>query len=342
MRSSSIDYFKTIAIFAIITLHTSPFHGYEGNLLQALDVGINQAARFAIPFFFIVSGYLFKIKISCKAAPICVFKIYVKRIIPLFLLWTVIYIIVPTDIKKQVIEYGLWEAMSKKIYWIIQDPMTLLFQGYKGHLWYLMSLVWALGIVTLFVRMNKEKWLLPVAAMLYVFGLLGGSYATTPFGINVLSFDTRNGPFFSTILVVMGCYLAGNKCKIRRSYWLGLLVLGASMHAFEVFALWKFYDVNPLRHDYLLGTLLCGVGLTAYVLSLPTNTYDKSFLAKWGKYTLGIYLLHLLIIDALTLFEKLVPFPLWDVSYPFIVYLLTICIVIALSKHRLARFMIAY
>ena len=71
------------------------------------------------------------------------------------------------------------------------------------------------------------------------------------------------------------------------------------MHALEVFALWKFYDVNPLGHDYLLGTLLFGVGLTAYVLSLPINTYDNSLLAKWGKYTLGIYLLHVLIIDVI-------------------------------------------
>ena len=51
MRISSIDYFKTIAIFAIITLHTSPFHGYEGNLLQALDIGINQVSQICYSIF---------------------------------------------------------------------------------------------------------------------------------------------------------------------------------------------------------------------------------------------------------------------------------------------------
>lgn len=341
-RSSSIDFFRTIAIFAIITLHTSPFHGRDGNLLHALDIGINQATRFAIPYFLIVSGYYFRKKVSSDIAIGNAFKIYLQRIIPLFLIWTCIYIIVPTDIKKQVMEYGLLVAMSEKSHWIIADPATLLFQGYKGHLWYLISLLWALSIVTILSSMKKERWLLPIALTLCMIGLLGGSYAATPLGINLSSFDTRNGPFFSTIFVSVGWYWAGNNFHLKRSTAIILLVVGIMMHVCEASILWKIYEVNPMRHDFLVGTIVCGVAFTAYVLTLQNTAFDNNLLARWGKYTLGVYLIHMLIIDVMTPLDRIVPFPVWDISYPFLVYLISVGTVMAFSRWKWTRKLVAY
>lgn len=340
MRISSIDFFRAIAIFAVILLHTSPFHGSNDTFFKLLDAVINQATRFAVPYFFIVAGYFVGRKIRSGSLPEKVFKVYVKRLLPLFLIWTIIYMILPTNIKKQVLKFGLLEATYQKIYSLISDPITLLLQGGRGHLWFLMSLLLALGIITLFLKLDKKQWVIPIASLLYFFGLLAGSYSTTPFGINI-SLDTRNGPFFSTLLVAIGWCLSSEKYKVRSIYSLGVLAIGIIMHTFEVFALWKFYDISPLRHDYLLGTLLWSVGLTMFVLSIP-NAFEGSLITKWGGYTLGVYLLQLIVVDMLTVLDKIIVFPLWDIIYPFCAYFLSLLIVSILSKNRKLKYIVAY
>ena len=340
MRISSIDFFRTIAIFAIIVLHTSPFKGSDNVFFESLYIGLNQAARFAVPYFFIVAGYFFGRKILSGTLPEKAFTLYAKRLLRLFFIWTIVYMILPTDIKKRIMELGLWEATYEKIYYLVSDPLTLLFQGSRGHLWFFLSLVMALGIITIFLKLNKKQFIMPVSVSLYFFGLIAGSYSATPLGIDI-SFNTRNGPFFSTLLVAFGWYLASENFKMKPVYSLGLLTLGIFMHALEAYILWKYYGISPLRHDYLFGTLLCGVGLTMFVLSQPT-LFEGNLLTGWGRYTLGIYVLHLLIIDMLTPLNKVIMFPLWDIIYPFIVYILCLSLVLVLSKNNAAKYIVAY
>jgi surface polysaccharide O-acyltransferase-like enzyme len=340
MRLASIDFFKTIAIFAIIVLHTSPFHGYENKLFILLDAIINQATRFAIPYFFIVAGYFLGRKLLSGVRPEEVFKTYLKRLFPLFIVWSVLYMILPTNIKKEVIRYGLWHATYHKISNIISDPITLSMQGGRGNLWFLISLLMAFGIITLFLKLNRRKWIIPIASLLYFVGLWAGSYSATDFGINI-SFFTRNGPFFSTLLVAIGWYLAYKKYEVKRIYSLGLLIIGVSMHAVETFALWKYYNISPLIHDYLVGTLLWGIGLTLFVLSIP-NAFEGSRITKWGRYTLGVYLLHVIVGDMLTPLDKIMPFPLWDIINPFIVYFVSLFIVLSFSKHKKLKYIVTF
>ncbi|WP_158290503.1 acyltransferase family protein [Halobacillus salinus] len=64
-RNYAIDYFKFWAIFFVVCIHTSPFSGVnilgvEGHYLNLL---IKTFARFGVPFFFVVSGFLFGQKI---------------------------------------------------------------------------------------------------------------------------------------------------------------------------------------------------------------------------------------------------------------------------------------
>jgi surface polysaccharide O-acyltransferase-like enzyme len=237
-------------------------------------------------------------------------------------------------------ESGLWKATYQKIYNLISDPITLLFQGGRGHLWFLLSLLIALGIITLFLKLNRAQWILPIAASLYFVGLIAGSYSATPFGIDI-SFNTRNGPFFSTLLVAFGWYLSSEKYKVKPVYALGLLTIGIIIYTLEAFALWKFYNVSPLRHDYLLGTLFFGLGLTTFVLSQP-RLFEGNPLTGWGRYTLGIYVLHLLVLDMLTPLAKIIPFLLWDIIYPFIVYFLSLLTVSILSKGNRTKHIVMY
>ena len=340
MRISSIDFFRVIAIFAIILNHTSPFGGSNNIFFETLYIVISQSTRFAVPFFLTVAGYFYGNKLLTGTLPIIAFKTYFRRLFPIFLIWSFIYMILPTNIKKQVLQSGLWEASYQKITTLLSDPVTLLFEGSRGHLWFLISLLISLGIITLLIKYDKKHIIIPLALALYFFGLIGGSYAQTPFGLDI-SFNTRNGPFFSTLFVAVGWYFSYTKHVIKPLHALSILLLGVFMHVLEVSMLWKLYSVPPLRHDYLLGTLFCGVGLTLFLLSQP-NLFINSRITMWAKYTLGIYVSHMLIIDILTPFERIIPFPLWDIFYPLVIFFLSLYLVYILSKFRILKHTVAY
>ena len=167
MRNSSIDFFRAIAIFAIIILHTSPFLGSNNIFFKSLYIGLSQASRFAVPYFFIVAGYFFGRKIQSGAVPKKAFMVYVKRLLPLYIIWSFFYIVLPTNIKSEVMSLGLMEATYQKVCTITADPVELFFQGGRGHLWFLLSLLIALGIISLFLKLNRKQWIIPISSFLY-------------------------------------------------------------------------------------------------------------------------------------------------------------------------------
>jgi hypothetical protein len=72
------------------------------------------------------------------------------------------------------------------------------------------ALLWALCLTTIILRFCKEKWLLLIGALLFLFGIIAGPWAVTPIGINT-PFNTKHGPFFSMIFFVTGWYLSLGK-----------------------------------------------------------------------------------------------------------------------------------
>lgn len=70
-RNYSIDFIKFFATVFVVCIHVNPSHDdfFLGNQENVLDVIVDTFARFAVPFFFIVSGYLFMNKIQKHPKP---------------------------------------------------------------------------------------------------------------------------------------------------------------------------------------------------------------------------------------------------------------------------------
>lgn len=158
-RIQSIDTFRIFAIIAVISLHTTPFHISEGSsIYRYLDVLINQGARFAVPFFFVLSGYFYarKIKSGSEITPTTINLL--KRLGAIWLFFTIIYIL-PYDFFSA-FEYGVI-GPAKVIYWnlrkIVNDPVEFIFEGSKVHLWFLVSLSLSVLITSLssFIGQNN-------------------------------------------------------------------------------------------------------------------------------------------------------------------------------------------
>ena len=171
--------------------------------------------------------------------------------------------------------------------------------------------------------------------MLYVVGVLAKSYVDTPFGISI-SFNTRNGPFFSTILFVAGYFLSGLKPnKTWLMYGFLIFITGTFCHFYEINILTKSYGIQP-RQDFVFGTLLMGIG--AAITSLSNHSCLQSeLLSKAGKMTLGIYASHFIFVGLFSGIDKSTDTVFWEIGQVFIVLLLSILVSLLLSRYQLTK-----
>jgi surface polysaccharide O-acyltransferase-like enzyme len=339
-RNASVDMIRVLAITAVIIIHACPFRDLElertAKLYNPLGVFLNQLARFGVPFFFVVSGYFWGMKIRGGAPLLGVSSQMAKRILLVLVAWSVVYAL-PYNVAA-VLDHG-WLGPFKVWYWHIlelaRDPLAILFESTSQHLWFLIALLWALLIATAFVFVEQTKGLIAVAIALYVFGILALSYSHTPVGID-FPFYTLEGPFFGTLFFTTGYFLSGYAPSAK---WLplgaALATLGFISHFTEVYLLWQWWDVRPFHH-YVFGTYLIGLGVAMVALSNPA-ALRVGPLARLGGFTLGVYVIHPLFIEWLRPLDRVISGPLWEVGQIILVYAVSVTTVMAMAKNRYLR-----
>ena len=313
-RIQSVDIFRLLAIIAVISLHTLPFVSINYN--WKISVFINQAARFAVPFFFVITGYFWGVKIRRGENPILSAVKSSRRISLALLFWCVIYLVSFGSLVSSFSELGFIGPVKdtyRHIVSLTQDPLTLAFRGTQGHLWFLISIIISITISSFFIYKKWIKRLILISIVLYVFGVFSKSYIDTPLGID-LDFNSRNGPFFSTLLFVTGYLLSGFKTNTKwLFYGCIIFILGSISHFSEIIILAKLYGTS-LSQDYVFGILLIGVGIA--VASLSNHPLLQSnFLGKSGQMTLGIYAYHVIFVSLLSEIDKNTDSIAWEIGY---------------------------
>tara|TARA_R110001592_G_scaffold363049_1_gene679829 strand:- start:366 stop:1409 length:1044 start_codon:yes stop_codon:yes gene_type:complete len=339
LRLASVDSIRLIAILSVIAIHTRPFSlsSEEFNsLYYYLDLTINQLARFAVPFFFAISGYFYGVKVNKGACPLLTAKKMLLKLTILYLGWCLIYFM-PYNLS-MIYEYGFLGPV-KVAYWnlnnAINAPLNFIFQGSKVHLWFLASLILCTSITAIFVKINAIPALFVVSLALYIIGVLAKSYSATELGLEI-EFNTRNGPFFGMLLFVTGYWLS-SKTPTERWFHLGWIIflLGVLTHFAEIYILMKVYKTSMLQ-DFVFGTYFMGVGATLLSLSNHKVLSNKMF-ATLGKMTLGIYASHFIFVDLLRPLDKLLNHPLWELFFVVLVLGLSVAFTKLLSKSKYTK-----
>jgi surface polysaccharide O-acyltransferase-like enzyme len=338
-RIQSVDAVRVIAIFAVIIIHTSPFTNTYIWLGRDLNVGylLDQLARFAVPFFFVISGFFWASKIKSGSQIADSTKKMAKKIATIFLAWSIIYLL-PTNLSDSFQYGGL--GPFEIIYWnitkLIDHPMRSAMEGAKVHLWFLVALLFCLVICAIFLTRAMKKSLIVLSIVLYSIGLLGKAYADSPIGFHS-EFNFRNGPFFGLVFFVTGYVLSESK---ERKSWLiiGLVltVFGTLMHFTELFVLRSMWGTTMIQ-DYVIGTYFMGVGVAMIALSNPTFLGTNQF-SKIGPLVLGIYAVHFVFVDLLRPFDAgLKGVTAWGFGYPFGVFVLSLASTYALSRFTITK-----
>lgn len=338
-RVQSIDVVRVGAIFAVVVIHTMPFSDTYIWLGQDINVGylLNQLARFAVPFFFVISGYFWASKINAGGPIFYSTKKMAKKVSTIFLVWSAIYLL-PINLV-EAFQYGMLGPI-KVTYWnvaaLFNHPIRTAMEGGKVHLWFLVSLLFCLIFCAILVAKEMEKSLIRLSVVLYAIGLLGKAYADSPIGFRS-EFNFRDGPFFGLVFFVTGYKLSQSR---ERGSWLilglSLAIFGTLMHFAEIFMLQSLWGTTIIQ-DYVIGTYFMGVGVALISLSNPRFLRCDQ-LSNIAPLVLGIYAIHFIFVDLLRpVGAGSIGVIWWGFGYPIAVFILSLASTYAMSRFSLTR-----
>ena len=315
-RSLGIDSMRFVACVAVILLHCFPTTG----LLKTL---VDQTARFAVPFFFITSGHFLAAKLQRSDTP-RVYLSYMQKIVGLYLAWSLIYFLDPPLRGNWGVVYqGRWEAF-------VQQPWEeLWFVGISGHFWFFISLTLTVLVFMVF-RLRYRFAFLVVAAGLYLVGVLGGAYTSTPVGLD-LGINTRNFIFFSALPFAVGVILRTQSLRFTMREALLITLVGWVGHFGEAGLLQTFFATE--LQDYGFSTVLMGIGVFLLAQQdIAALTTDR--LAQLGKLTLGVYAIHILVAQRLHVLYVAPLTEAWFVVWPLLVLAFSLLLTLFFQRVR--------
>ncbi|TMU84082.1 acyltransferase [Bacillus sp. BHET2] len=304
-RNYAIDYIKFFAIFAVILIHTQPFEearvlGVDGHYI---DFAIDTLARFAVPFFFVSSGYLFGKKISINNNESVYFSGYIYKLMKIFICWFLFYLIYDLLIKTKFQSFNIYSFDEVMNYFKGNINLEVFFYGASSgyQLWYLVALIWSVFILFIFINLKKLNILLLVSFILNIIGLFSQSYS----GIFNLPVSTRDGVFFGLFYTTLGCFFAYNKTEIMKkinkqkaSRFLAAFIIFSVLQIVE--RLVTVFILDGKIGDYFIFTVPTTISLFLYVMSKP-ELGKKSILTNIGKNSIGIYVIHVFFIKFINL-----------------------------------------
>lgn len=163
-RYNSIDIFRLVCAVLIVSIHTHPLsdiNSFAGYFVSGI------IARFAVPFFLVVSGYFYFDKLT-KSGPKAIFA-YLKKIILIYSIWSIPYLLL--ELVAHFKEEPVWNILGRFL-------VDYLFFGSRYHFWYFPALIYSVIIFTLlymFFRKKSFPFIL-LSIILFVIGCLMSCY----------------------------------------------------------------------------------------------------------------------------------------------------------------------
>lgn len=327
-RIYSIDAVRLVAAFFIICIHTKTIIRIDHFTINSFSFVVDNIARFAVPFFFISSGYLLdfgnKEKLFKRLRSICY----------MYLFWCFVFIII-----RSVFHFpfpDLHFASSKVVNEIANVIYKLFFYGYERHLWFFPAYILA-GLMTYYLH-GRFRLMIVLAIIFYLIGLTGQQYAFIyPQRLaNALhdNYITRNGICFAFPFFAAGYVAKGNSGdNPSNSALVAIVVLLFLMQYVECICIMKVFNAKPA--DYYLSTLFLCYALFVYCLKKANNGKNIFIFTRLAG---GVYLLHPLFIYLFILLGQ--PFfesNWWNIAYTPVLFGLSLATAAVFARTAIGR-----
>lgn len=280
-RNYTVDAVRTFGALAVVVLHMR-YSGLTDKTVNAIYL----SARWAVPFFFLASGFFFekKSRLDLNGE----FLKTLKNLVGIFLVSNLIYFLIA----------------AKTEYYTLADLLSLrtILLGDYIHLWFIGSLIFAYILLWFVLSNGWVKLMLPISLFILLFALLADPYS--------IFFNFRvEGPFVRFLLSVpflfIGFLFSQNSAKIIFNPFIGIILAltGLILQFVESYIIFYRSAQNLFRHEFLLGTFIMAIGI--FIISQSINVNTDNFISKIGRnYSLLIYLYHPLLIVVLFFIVK--------------------------------------
>lgn len=286
-RINSIDILRIISAFAIVLIH-----GYGENAY------INAVCRFAVPMFFMISGYFYCVPKKKQ-------KFRIKKIFILTIIANLSYFcfaLLRAFLKGNTVSF-LAEVFTFKniiVLVLFNEPR---FGDFGNHLWFLSALLYCM-IIDYFVYgflAKRKKCFTAVILSLFI-----GYFVIERCGLMLLDLDfsvlfVRNFLFFGLPYFWIGKLLKNldvSKIKIKNYMLIMFICLFFILTLAEAYISITYFDFYTARDQYLFTAFFA---LSVFILALKNPLENPGritgIIALSGrKYSLGIYIFHPIVL----------------------------------------------
>lgn len=282
-RVYAIDFLKCFAALAVVIIHANPFEqvplfGLDG---ETVDLIVETGMRWAVPFFFMASGYFFGKRVNPGEANPTYLKRYVWSLVKLYATWTAFYL--AYDIVMLLWKDGSFAEYIQEEKWSWLNFLYLGSPTSAPHLWFLAALTWSIVLVYIANRRRQLNFVLGVGLFLNLVGIFDA----------VNNFSTRETLFVGLFYTASGTLLAQREehiLEITHPRIFFLVPLLFVTQAFERLTLFS--------GDYYLSTIPLVWLLFLFALQNKQLGHG-TIAAQIGANSDGIYLIHWFILKVI-------------------------------------------
>ena len=278
MKNHCLNVWKGIAAFAVVLIHCT-LPGVPGEIIKGI-------ARFAVPLFFLISGYFAygREDAVLRRRESHIFRLYVGAV-AVYYLWAAI---------RYFLSQRTFAQMGAELFpdggRTVSDLLLFNRTAMAPHLWFMGALVYCYLFYRLLARKRlEERVYLLIPVLLAANLLLGEGRGLTGIAVPVRwirSFWLTGFPFF-----LWGSWFACREKQggLRLHRGAGIALVAAGMILSSVECLWSGYD------ELYVGSILTAEGLFRLALAFP-DLGKGSLLARIGERdSANIYLWHMLL-----------------------------------------------
>lgn len=308
-----LNVIRLVAAFSVVTIHIH-FPDTFGTVM--IDI-----ARFAVPFFFMASGFFSYYENSTNV--LSKIKKKIKHV-------TIIYIGAAALYSTYKL-LGIGMAFVKKVFSLVSIAEFLLFNMPKSseHLWFLPALVYTYVIFYFLEKFKITKKMYFLIPLLFVAGVaLREIFINFGYPLETLKngYIYRNFLFMGLPFFMLGHYIRANEEKLKSKLSNVALIACFILGSAEAITVGHLH----VQKSVYLGSFIAVFALFVLVIKNEDNIKLPRIASMGEKYSLYIYILHIIINNTTKRLGDFIPFiknayETLEPVMPVIMFIITLC-----------------
>jgi surface polysaccharide O-acyltransferase-like enzyme len=304
----AIDALRVVAILAVVLIHTSTRTleaSYYNLIAFPVSIFLNQISRFAVPLFFMISGFVLELNYDFNAGFWPYLKKRFSRIFIPYLFWSAVYYFFVYKIHHvNFIQALLTGNSSYQLYFI---PSLLIF--------YLIF-----PLLHKIYKTISNRWVLILLGLIELCLLYRDYYyhnSTNPFPVDMA--------LFNYYVFILGMFASHHQEKIlelvsKCKYWLLLITVGMGVYVF-----WEGRSTYLATYNYLAFYSQWRPSVLVYTILLAGLLYYFFTIVTWGssvfkalsKLSFFVFFIHVIFLETLWFYfgKYFYTRPLFDVLF---------------------------